>query len=233
MSTATTSIKDVFEQCRIMDASLTERLAVFADATRSILPLYTKAVDSLVTRLQQTNVGHTAPNLGDAMPPFLLPDETGRLVSLQELLAKGPVAATFHRGHWCSFCRINMYELAKVHSEIAREGGQIVAIMPERQRFAAEFKNDAGAGFPILTDMDNGYAMSLGLAFWLGDELKLMLKENIGDIATFQGNDTWTLPIPATYVVGRDGKVVARFIDPDFRRRMAIDDLLAALRASI
>lgn len=114
--------------------------------------------------------------------------------------------------------------------EIARAGGRVVAVVPERQRFASAFKSDTHADFPILIDMDNGYAMSLGLAFWVDDEMK---KEMLGagyDLAAFQGSDSWLLPIPATFVIGRDGKIAARFIDPDYRKRMAVEDLLAALR---
>ena len=233
MSAAATSMQDVFEHCRNMDASLTERLAILADAVRSIQPSYTEAVDRLVARLQRTNAGMNSPNIGEVMPPFLLTDENGYLVSLQELLSRGPIAVTFHRGHWCSFCRINISALAKAHSEIAREGGQIVAIVPERQEFAFEFKNNAKADFPVLTDMDNGYAMSLGLAFSLSEELKVMLANTAGDLATFQGNDLWALPIPATFVINRDSKIVARFVDPDFRKRMAVAELLAALRSNI
>ena len=83
--------------------------------------------------------------------------------------------------------------------------------------------------FPVLTDLDNGYALSLNLAIWLGAEIQRLLSNQ--NLARFHGNDGWVLPIPATFVVGRDGLVKARFVDPDFRRRMEIDDLLAALAA--
>jgi peroxiredoxin len=97
-----------------------------------------------------------------------------------------------------------------------------------------EFKNDGQATFPILTDMDNGYAMSLNLAVWVGEELREFMRDQLGnDIPRFQGNDSWILPIPATFVVRRDGIVGARFVDPDYRKRMAIDDLIAALRREI
>jgi peroxiredoxin len=77
--------------------------------------------------------------------------------------------------------------------------------------------------------MDNGYALSLNLVIWLGAELQNMLKD-LQNIPDFQGNDSWLLPIPATFVVGPDGRVKARFVDPDYRRRMTIEDLLAALK---
>jgi peroxiredoxin len=163
------------------------------------------------------------------MPPFHLPDENGHVVSLERLLVKGPVAVTFHRGHWCPYCRININALSRAQDEVAAEGGRIVAIMPDRQRFVSELKSAGKVPFPILTDMDNGYALSLNLAIWLGAEMQQMLA-GLQDIPSFQGNNSWMLPIPATFVVGTDGLIKARFVDPDFRKRMAIEDLLAALR---
>ena len=234
MSTGEASLQETFERCREMDASLAERLAIMADAIRKWWPMGTEAVDRLVRRLQQSGVGQEAPKVGDMMPSFLLPDETGSLVSFEELLRKGPVALTFHRGHWCPYCRININALAHAHGEIAPEGGQIVAIIPEREQFALELKSDAQADFPVLVDMDNAYAMSLGVAFWMGDELKQIMLENPDwDISSFQGNDSWVLPVPATFVIDRDGIITARFLDPDFRRRMSIEELLAALRKEI
>ena len=228
------SLNDVFEQCRDMDASLTERLAIFAGAVRDQQPSFTAAVDRLVERLHNSGAGEAAPQPGDAMPPFVLPDESGRLVSLEQLLRAGPIAVTFHRGHWCPYCRINIKALAKAHETICRDGGGIIAIVPERQEFAAEFKVDGRATFPILTDMDNGYAMSLNLTIWVGEEMKHFIRHEFGhDVANFQGNEAWMLPIPATFVVGRDGKVKERFVDPDYRKRMAVEDLMTALRKEI
>ena len=233
MSAASPSLEDVFEQCCEMDASLAERLATFAQAVRTQRPAFGDAVERLVRRLRESGVGEAAPKPGDPMPPFVLPDETGQLVSLENLLRQGPVAVTFHRGHWCPYCRININALARAHDVISREGAQIIAIVPERQEFAAEFKSDARARFPILTDMDNGYAMSLNLAFWMGEEMKEFMRQRPErDIAKFQGNESWMLPIPATFVVGRSGRIGARFVDPDYRRRMAIDDLVMALRSA-
>lgn len=234
MANSATSLQDAFEHCRDMDAALGVRLATFAAAASRMHPSLSAAVDRLVARLQRTGAGKDAPKPGDAMPPFVLPDESGRLVNLEDLLRKGPVAVTFHRGHWCPYCRINIHALAKAHQEIAPAGGQIVAILPEREQFAAEFKSEADATFPFLTDMDNGYAMSLNLAVWLGEEMEELMRDTLDrDIPYFQGNRSWMLPIPATFIVGRDGKVKARFIDPDYRKRMAIEDLLAVLRAEI
>lgn len=223
-------LEEAFVQCRDMDASLSERLQAFADAVRRLGPHFQDAVDQLVDRLREYDVGENAPKPDEQMPNFVLPDERGQLISLDSLLEKGPVAVTFHRGHWCPYCRINTRALAQAQERIAAEGGQVAAIMPDREHFTAELKAESDAPFPILTDFDNGYAMSLGLAFWVGEEMQKLMTSAGWDVSRSQGSDTWLLPVPATFVVGTDGKVKARFVDPDYRKRMTIEDLLAALR---
>jgi peroxiredoxin len=226
------ALQEAYVQARDMDASLAERLQAFADAVRKLGPHFQEAVDRLVARLKQYEVGENAPRVGEQMPSFLLPNDSGRLVSLEELLKEGSLAITFHRGHWCPYCRINTHALAEAQDEIAAEGGQIAAIMPDQQHFTSELKTESKAPFPILTDIDNGYAMSLNLAFWVGAEMQQLMTGAGWDISRFQGSNTWLLPIPATFVVATDGEVKARFVDPDYRRRMAVEDLIGALRGA-
>jgi peroxiredoxin len=226
------ALEEAFQRCRDMDASLSDRLDSLANEVRTLSPPFADAVDRLVTRLQQSGAGVTAPRVGEAMPPFHLPDDAGRIVSLDQLLSKGPVAVTFHRGHWCPYCRLNTNALVQAQREIEGEGCQIVAIMPDRQQFAQKFKTESQARFPILTDMDNGYALSLNLVVWVGAEMERMISTAGRDIPSYQGNTSWMLPIPATFVVGMDRKIKARFVDPDYRKRMAIEDMIGALRSA-
>jgi peroxiredoxin len=223
------TLDDAFRRVRDLDVSMHEQLRTFAETTRRERPEFAAAVDRLVERLRRYGAGESAPQIGEPMPPFILPDHTSQLVSLEELLDRGPAAVTFHRGHWCPYCRININALAQAHKEVVADGGQIVAIMPDRQKFVAELKTQSNVPFPILTDMDNGYALSLNLAIWVGQEVQKMM-EGFRDLPTFQGNSSWMLPIPATFVVGRDGLIRARFIDPDYRKRMMIVDMIAALQ---
>jgi peroxiredoxin len=221
-------LRQAFQDCRDMEGTLGERLQAYAAAGRDFFPAYSEAVDRLVARVHENGGGENAPRPGEPMPPFVLPDETGRLVTLPSLISKGPVIAMFYRGHWCPYCRLNVNAVIRARDEITALGGQIVAIMPETQKYAERFKSDSGAPFPVLTDLDNGYALSLNLAIWLGSEIQQLL--SYLDLSDFHGNDGWMLPIPATFVIGRDGLVKARFVDPDFRKRMEIDDLLSAVR---
>jgi peroxiredoxin len=221
-------LDEAFRRVRDLDVSLQEQLRTFAETARRERPEFAAAVDRLVIRLRQHGAGEAAPKIGDPMPSFVLPDESAQNVSLEELLDRGPVAVTFHRGHWCPYCRINIDALVEAHNTLPA-GAEIVAIMPDRQKFVAELKRQSQVPFPILTDADNGYAMSLNLTIWVGAEIHKMMEDRRLDLPTFQGNSSWMLPIPATFVVGRDGLIRARFIDPDYRNRMMISDMLAAM----
>jgi peroxiredoxin len=223
-------LRRAFGQARELDGSMAERLDVFANAVRTLHPSTAAIVDRLVARLRQHEAGEDAPNPGDVMPTFVLPDETGRLVSLKDLLAQGPAVVTFHRGHWCPYCRISISTLVKAQPRIEALGARMVAIVPDREQFAAEMREDCNVNFPILSDMDNGYAMSLNLAIWVGNEMQEYMSKIGRMLPQYQGNDSWVLPIPATFVIGKDGRIRSRFVDPDYRKRMAIEDLIDALK---
>ncbi len=227
---AAQDLRQAFDLARELDGSMSERLDAFADATRKLHPSTTAIVDRLVNRLKEHDAGKDAPKPGDKMPPFVLPDENGKLIGLKDLLAHGPAVVTFHRGHWCPYCRISMNTLAKAQPSIDALGARMVAIAPDRQQFAAEMRQDSNVKFPILSDMDNGYAMSLNLAIWVGSEMEEYMTKIGRKLPQYQGNDSWMLPIPATFVVERDFRIKARFVDPDYRKRMAIEELIAALK---
>src|SRR5262249_52911958 len=142
------SIEDAFKRIRSMDASLSEQLRAVSEAARQRRPEVAAALDRLGEGPRQNGAGASAPQPGEPMPPFVLPDETGRMVSLDDLTAGGPVAVTFHRGHWCPYCRININALAQAHRQLRDDGGTIVAIIPDRQPFASECQTQGGPPCP-------------------------------------------------------------------------------------
>ncbi len=215
-----------------MDAPLNARLAAYAEKLREFNFPFAEAYDELVGRLLVGEIGTAAPKVGDAMPLFALPGRGGHLVGLEDLLRKGPVVVSFNRGHWCPFCKIELRTISQYHAEIAANGGQVVSVIPDRQQFADQLVLGKSAELAILTDVDNGYALSLGLVMWLGDRLKTLMKGRGQQLDTYQGNDGWFVPLPATFVVATDGRVVARHVDPEFRNRMDIDEILAALQSA-
>ena len=225
-----TTLAEAFELARSMDAPLSERLSAYARAIRDLNAPFAQAVDRLVGRLRAGSAITASPKEGEPMPSFLLPDHMGRLVSLEDLVARGPVVVTFARGHWCPYCRIAVSALAEIADDANAFGGQIVVIVPDRQSFTARLRAETSAPFPILTDLDNGYALSLGLVFWVGEEMQNFMVAGNVNPGESQGNDSWLLPIPATFIVGRDGIIKARHVDPDYRTRMEIDSVLEAVK---
>jgi peroxiredoxin len=224
------SMAEAVARARALDAPLDRRLALIREAYRLLHGATAEAGDRLVARLAAAAAGSGAPRPGEALPPFLLPDEAGRLVALRDLLRDGPLAVVFLRGHWCPYCGVSATALHEAEPAIAATGGRIVAITPERRGHAARLKAASGAGFPILTDLDNGYALSLNLAIWVGEEMQARMEETGRHLPDYQGNAAWMLPLPACFVLSRDGVIVARHVDPDYRTRMDVQALLAALR---
>jgi peroxiredoxin len=104
----------------------------------------------------------------------------------------------------------------------------MVAITPETRRRNIQFADETSIAYRVLTDPDNGYALSLNLAFWIDDSFADLMRAVGQDLAAYQAGAAWVLPIPATFVVDSRGVIVARHVDPDYRRRMEIDDLTAA-----
>jgi peroxiredoxin len=225
------SLEEAFKQICAMEAPLHERLEAFSAAVRKFGLPFADAYDDLVQRIRSGDAGHTAPKVGERMPSFLLPDESGRLLDLRDLLADGPAVISFNRGHWCEYCAIELTALSDALSEIAAHGGSVTSIMPETEEFTKKAAERTGNAFRILSDIDHGYALSLGLVVWLGERVRKLYLQHGLDLPRFQNSSSWFVPIPATFVVARDGHIVARYVDPDFRKRMDVEEIVAALKS--
>ncbi len=223
------TLAEAFQEARRLEGPLRLKLAHYAAAMRALAPPFAEAYDRLVASLVSGEAGSAAPRLGDIMPSFLLPSEEGRLVSSSAIFAQGPTVISFNRGHWCPFCRLEIASLADAAGQIGARGGQIVSITPEPAALLCKLRDSTGARFIFLSDVDNAYAMELGLVMRVDDHLRSLMEARNLDLASFHGNDSWFLPLPATFVVDRDGVIRASRIDPDFRTRMEIDNILSAL----
>ena len=206
-----------------------QALGAYASELERLNPPIAEAYEALVRRLRGAEVGANAPDIGDAMPDFVLPDQDGRLRRLSDFVSRGPTIVSINRGHWCPFCRIELDALAKAHAQLERNGATTLSIMPDRQAFT-KIVRERGVPFPILSDIDGAYALELGLCFFIGEDLVRMFRSNGHQMPVFQGNDSWFLPIPATYVLDANGTIVARMVDPDFRHnRMAVEEVARAI----
>ncbi len=210
-------------------ATLGSRLSAYREQSRANRPEFAKAYDDLVARLTALDRGEVGPKVGDRLPPFQLPDEKGQLLSLGSLLHGGPVVISFNRGHWCPYCKLELRVLAAIHDDIRKLGARAVAIMPDSGTFTAGYVKANDLPFPVLSDIDLGYSLSLGLIFWVGAEVQRLYRDVGVDLERYHGNAGYFLPMAAKFIVDRDGLVKARQVNIEFRERMEPTTILAAL----
>jgi len=193
------------------------------------------ALRAVVEEIRRTGALETALAVGEEFPDFLLPDAQGRLVSRAALLSRGPLVVAFLRGGWCPYCALVVAALAEAREEFAARGASVAVATPETGGLARDLLDIAPGAAEALTalaDVDSGLAASCGILYRVPDAYLEVLGGFGVRIGERQGNAALVLPVPATFVVGRDGRVVCRHLDPDFTRRAEPADLIAALDAT-
>ena len=223
------TLAEAFEQIFAWEAPLADRLSAYARLLSDLNRPMAAAYDDLIQRLRAATAGRNAPVPGDLMPPFILPANNGKLVTLDELTANGAVVINFNRGHWCPFCRIHLQGLTRHFEKFQEAGAALVSIVPDRQQYLRRLRHETNNRIQFLTDVDNGYSLSIGLVIALDERLQALMRQRGIDLDPIQGNDGWFVPLPATFVVDRKGVIAARHVDPDFRSRMTIEAILATL----
>jgi peroxiredoxin len=208
------------------------RLAAYTARLASEAPSFHAAYDSLVERLRAGRTAAGAPVVGDRMPPFALPDPDGRLHWSDALTRDGPLVVSFNRGGWCPYCRIEIDALSAAAPSVTALGGRLVSIVPDRAAYAGGLSRRTDPALTILTDAGCGYALTVGLVLYLGPALLRLMTEDGIDLADVQGTDSGLTPLPATFVLARGGRVVARHVDPDFRTRMDPQAIVSAVAAA-
>jgi peroxiredoxin len=206
-------------------------LARSLDVLRNRSAEWRSLYDTLVSRLRQLGVGTNAPVRGEPFPNIRLPDSRGAYRSIEELSNGGPLVLSFNRGRWCPYCRAELEHWRTVLPAIAAEGASFAVITPEVGGKARELADLAGPDIPVLCDVDNGLALTLGLAFYAGDALVAEYQTCGTDLPSFYGNDSHILPVPATFLITPDGAVDFAYVDPDFRSRAEPVDVAARLAA--
>jgi peroxiredoxin len=167
---------------------------------------------------------------GGRAPKFTLPDTHGRLVSSADLLARGPLVLTFYRGIWCPYCNMDLQAIEAAAEEIRALGASLVAISPQTAPNRRKSERENELSFPILSDHGNAVADEFGLRYRLPDELIAVYKSFGNDLTIGNGEDSWTLPMPARYVIGTDGVVAYAEVNPDYTRRPDPSELLPPLQ---
>jgi peroxiredoxin len=211
--------------------SLRDRIAAFTAAMAKDAPPEVMATLSIELRkLAEFGIAKGALQVSMKAPDFTLPEARGGTVSLSSLLAKGPTVVIFYRGGWCPFCDLQLRAYQKVLPEINRLGAELVAISPQTPDYAIADVETKQLEFPVLTDAHNAVARRYGLVFVLSDALKALQTAFGNPIPKFNGDESWELPMPGTFVLDRDGVVQLAHVDPDYTRRLEPAAILEALR---
>ncbi len=181
--------------------------------------------------LQASGLAGRALRAGDRAPTFVLPDADGHPVSSEALLQQGPIAISFYRGVWCPYCNLELQALQDSLADIQETGARLLAISPQQPAGNRKSIRQNRLDFPVLADAHNEVAAAFGLRFALSDALIALYQSLKNDLPAFNGDDSWTLPMPARYVVAPDGIIAYAEVNPDYTRRPEPSDMLPALRA--
>ena len=171
--------------------------------------------------------------VGDKAPAFTLKDADGVDVSSTDLLARGPLVVTFYRGVWCPYCNMDLQAIEAALPGLKALGAQLVAISPQTAPNSRRSQRENKLSFPILADPGNAIADAFRLRFELPDYLKDLYKSAFkNDLKVVNGDPSWTLPMPARYVIGQDGIILYAEVNPDYTIRPDPEDLLPVLNSA-
>ncbi|NOX09317.1 MAG: AhpC/TSA family protein [Gammaproteobacteria bacterium] len=190
-------------------------------------------VGASMERLLSSDVGSQAPGKGEQAPEFTLQDIRGGSVSLSQLLAKGPVVLSFYRGSWCPFCNLEFQFLREALSDIKNLGAGLVFISPEQAQVTVDHLTDMDPAITVLADPANRVATEYGLVFSLDEAMRPLYADWGINVPAANGDDSYTLPIPASYVIATDGSIKAAYVEKNYTLRMEPEEILDTLRSMI
>jgi peroxiredoxin len=200
-----------------------------AESQKKLPPALTKVFGESTALVKKSGVVERALKVGDKAPDFELPDASGKKAKLSDLLKKGPVIVTWYRGGWCPYCNIYLRGFQKVSSKIKDEGATLVAISPETPKHTAETVKKDDLGFLVLSDKGNKAAHAFRIAYKIPQILAEATKGKL-DLKEYNGDDSNELPLAATYLIDRDGRIRYAFIDADPGKRAEPSAVVTALR---
>lgn len=178
-----------------------------------------------------TGLAEKALNKGKSFPDFELPNATNNAVTLKTLLADGPLVISFYRGAWCPYCNLEINALQRRLPEIIAAGGQLIAVSPQIPDKSADQVSSSQLTFEVLSDVGNKLAKQCGLVYTLPESLRPIYDVWQLDIPGHNADDSFELPMPATYIINTDGLVHYAFIDMDYTKRLEPDFIIEQLRS--
>jgi peroxiredoxin len=215
---------------RLLRDILAERKGLIA----KYVPPETQAIHArAVGELKQRHLAQNIMLVGAQVPEFELQDQDGRILSSSNLLAKGRLILSFIRGRWCPFCVGQMEAMNLVLPEIERAGATLVGISPQTVRQSFFMHDQHKLRFPLLSDAGNRVARQFGLTYRVNEEQQGVYRRAFVNLPFANGDESWELPIPATFVLERDGTVLYASADEDYTERPEPREILRVLNATL
>lgn len=203
------------------DALLADNIKSFQDELIPTIPEDT--LNTLMSELQElitAGIAEKSIYKGSAFPAFDLPNANNELLSLNTFLDNGPLVVSFYRGAWCPYCNLEIIALQKCLPDIVAAGGQLVAISPQTPDKSVDQISNSQLTFEVLSDIGNKLAKDCGLVFSLPEALRPIYEAWKIDIPGHNGDESFELPIPATYIIDTDGIIRYAFAEMDYTSRL-------------
>ncbi len=197
--------------------------------TKYVLPETQSVHVRVVQQLQQQRIADSALKVGAHAPDFQLLDHRGETISSAELLSYGPLVVIFFRGRWCPFCVAQLEAINFILPAITSAGASLVAISPQSVKQSFFMADQHKLGFPLLSDRGNKVASAFGLTYAVPDEQQAIYKRAFVNLPFVNEDPNWTLPIPATFIVDRNGIITYSAANEDYTQRPEPADILSAL----
>jgi peroxiredoxin len=203
--------------------SLREIFAERKEAVARYVPADVQAVhDRTVATLKAQGLAAQALsifNVGARPPAFELPDHNGLPVSSADLLSNGRLVLLFIRGRWCPFCVGQMEAMNYIAAAIKSAGASLVAVSPQTEKQAFFMHDQHKFAFPLLVDAGNQIARQFGLVYRVPEEQQRLYRNTFVNLPFVNGDSSWELPIPATFVIDRDGSILVASANEDYTER--------------
>ena len=181
--------------------------------------------------LKQQGIENKALGVCDQAIDFNLPNIHGVKINLKQALSKGPVVLNIYRGGWCPYCNLELHALQQVLPEIEATGAQLIAVAPQLPEKSVESAEKHKLTFEVLSDVGNKVSRKYGLVFTLPEALRPIYEMFNLDIPGYNGDDSFELPMPATYVIKQNGEIAHVFVDADYTQRMEPADIIKVLNS--
>ncbi|MEB3336428.1 MAG: peroxiredoxin-like family protein [Leptolyngbyaceae bacterium] len=211
--------------------SLTNDLANLAAQVQTMIPEPVRTVmEQASIDLVNAGIGDRSLQVGDVIPSFVLPNAIGTSIDIQKLLKSGPVVISFYRGGWCPYCNLELRALQQMLPQFQAYGATLVAISPQTPDSSLSTIEKNELSFEVLSDVGNQVARDFGLVFTVPEVLRPIYQQFGIDLAAANGDKTFELPIPATYVVNSEGAIAHAFVNPDYTQRQDPIEIVTVLQ---